>query len=158
MRKIYIIILCFVFLFLVNTVKIMAQTSCEEASGTLDAIIANAKDESLVIVIARLGNKEKNTNLNKRRLHNVKTYLAEYIKGSPISKHPENIILATGDKTDGLGIIEIYFKGILFSKFLLRHNADLFIGECVVDFEFVKSSCDLEAQKVFYPCLDKKRK
>lgn len=149
---------CFVAMFMFNGSIAIAQTSCEENSSYLDVILSKAKEDDLVIVIAKLGAKEQNVNLNKRRLHNVKAYLTEYRKGLVFLKHPKNIVLATGEKTDGLGALEIYFQGKLFATFSLFHNEDLYVGECAIDLEFVKSPCDINEQKVFYPCLDKKRK
>lgn len=136
---------------------LMSQTICEEGSAILDLVVDKAKDKDLVIVIARLGEKERSGELNRRRLHNVKAYLTEYRAGTIYSRHPDNIILATGSPTKGEGTIDIYFGGELLYKFRLHRNADLFVGECAIDLEFVKTPCDIQAQKVFYPCLDRKK-
>ncbi len=135
------------------------STTCESNSSYLDALLQNLSEEDLIIVISRLGKIEQNHNLNERRLHNVKAYLTDYMKSSILSKHLNNIILATGDKTIGLGVIEIYYKGKLFSKFYLSHNADLYVGECAVDLSIYKDACEIEAQKKFYPCklINKKK-
>lgn len=63
-----------------------------------------------------MGKNERNTDLNRRRLHNVKACLTQYRKGSFLSTHTENIILAFGENTNGRGVVQIYFKGELLEN------------------------------------------
>ena len=72
------------------------QTSCEWNSATLTALIQKSSPDDTVIAIARLGAKETNTNLNVRRLHNVKTFLATYgsAQGNILRR---KVILAVGE-------------------------------------------------------------
>lgn len=157
MMKICLWICSITLIFTFGVIEVNSQTTCESDSGYLDALLSKTKEDDLVIVIARLGKKEQNTELNRKRLYNVKAYLTQYIRGSILSKHPENIILATGEKTDGFGVVEIYFQGKLFTTFELSRNEILYVGECAVDFQLYKTACDIDNQKIFYPCLDKKK-
>jgi hypothetical protein len=155
--KFFSIIYVAIIVLFICAVNLYAQTiekptTCESDSSHLDVLLNKIREEDIIIVISRLGKTEKNINLNKRRLYNVKTYLIDYMKSSILSKHPDNIVLAVADRTNGLGTIEIYFRGKLFSKFYLSNNEDLYIGECAVDLELYKNACDIEAQKIFYPC------
>lgn len=50
-------------------------TNCEFHIATLDAAHHEAGKDGLVIVIVRLGDGEHRQDLNRRRLHNFKTYL-----------------------------------------------------------------------------------
>jgi hypothetical protein len=156
--KVYVFTFQILFIFIFGTFVVKSQTTCESDSSYLDTIISKAKEGDLVIAIARLGKKERTTELNRKRLYNVKAYLTKYIKSSILSKHPKNIVLASGEKTNGLGSIEIYFQGELFATFYLSHNEILYVGECAVDFQLYKTACDIKTQKIFYPCLNKKRK
>lgn len=144
-----IFILCVLFL---SAFVATAQTSCEDSSAILDVIAGEANNDDLVFVIAKPG-KDENDDMLKRRLHNVKMYLTEYRKGSVFSEKPENIILSFGTTRDATGSIDIYFKGRLFAQFQLRLGTDLFVGECALDLELNKDPCELDAQKIFYPCI-----
>lgn len=131
--------------------------SCEQASGYLDYILENATENDVVIAIAYSGKGEDGPLRNKRRLFNLKTYLTTYKKGTVFVNHPENLVLASGEAQKGNGRIEIYFKGKLFQTFFVPLNKDLYVGECAIDLELYRKPCDVESQKVFYPCLDRKK-
>lgn len=62
-------------------------TNCEFHVATLDAAHDQAGADGLVIVIARLGNGEERQDLNRRKLHNVRTYLVEFEHRSPQNYH-----------------------------------------------------------------------
>lgn len=142
----------------VNAQAVEKPITCELTSSYLDYILDKASEKDLLIVIARLGKNENQVDLNRRRLFNLNAYLTKYKSDSVFSRNPRNIILATGDKSDGFGVLEIYFKGNLFEKFHLSQNQDLYIGECAVDLEFFKSPCEINSQKIFYPCLGDSKK
>ena len=52
-------------------------SNCEENISILGAATQAVDKEGLLIVIARLGDGEQNPELNRRRLHNVRTYLSQ---------------------------------------------------------------------------------
>lgn len=82
-----------------------------------------ASTNDLVIVISRLG-KGENPVYNARRLHTVKTYLKENLH------FPENnVITATGEPTNGYGILEIYIKGKKYDSLAAEKNQELWVTE-----------------------------
>jgi hypothetical protein len=146
---------CCLFVVLSDSVRgqtVPKPTTCEYASSYLDYVLNKASSGDTLIVIARLGRNANNISLNSRRLFNLKEYLTVYQGKSVFSNNPRNLILATASRTNGLGRLELYFKGELIETFYLPFNRDLYIGECAVDLEFFRSPCDVPSQKVFYPC------
>ncbi len=89
-----------------------------------DANAAAGKDD-LIIVIARLGKGDRSREVNRRRLHNVKTYLVEFL-GRP----PKTIVLAEGERKNGLGSIDLYVRGKLADTLELGAGEDLLVGSC----------------------------
>jgi len=122
-------------------------TNCEFHIATLDAAHNEAGGAGLVIVIARLGDGEHRQDLNRRRLHNVRTYLVEFGHRSP-----ETIITAEGERVNGYGRIELYVAGKLFYVLMIRPNADFAVGSCSYEGE---DPCSHEREKKLYPCLDR---
>lgn len=104
--------------------------------------------------ISRLGRDDVNQSLHQRRLHNIKAYLTKYREGTIYARDSSNIIFVSGKKTDRLARIDIYFRGDIFTRFVLSKNNDLYVGECAVDLELYKSACDIPGQNVFYPCIE----
>ena len=155
------IVITFIFLginFCVFTKSIKAQkkqfhTQCGYANSILDGIRGKSDKDDLIILIARSGDLDTNPNVNLRRLHNIKTYLAEAF---PFSSNADNIITAVGADVKGLAVIDIYFKGKNAARFYMGANRDLLVGDCFFDTEKYKSVCEVESQKKFYPCLDKR--
>jgi hypothetical protein len=130
------------------TVKMETKpTNCEFHIATLDAANNEAGGKGLVIVIARLGDGEQRQTLNRRRLHNVRTYLVEFDHRST-----ETIITAEGERVNGYGRIELYVAGKLFYVLMIRTNADFAVGSCSYEGE---DPCTHQREKKLYPCLDK---
>lgn len=129
-------------------------SSCEEMSGILDSVLNNADKDDVLVVVGRLGTMDKNPALNARRLSNIKMYLTQFHKDTVFAKKPENLVLATGEAIEGQGTIDLYFKGKLFVTFTTYPNGDLYVGECAVDLEIYSSRCEMDSQKVFYPCRE----
>ena len=123
-------------------------TNCEFHIATLDAAHNQAGADGLVIVIARLGDDEQRQDLNRRRLHNVRTYLVEFAHRSP-----GTIITAEGEGVKGYGRVELYVGGKLFYVLMIRLNADFAVGSCSYEGE---DPCSHEHEKKLYPCLDRK--
>jgi hypothetical protein len=123
-------------------------TNCEFHVATLDAAHDQAGKDGLVIVIARLGDGERRDDLNRRRLHNVRTYLKDFDHRSP-----HTIITAEGERVSGYGRVELYVGGKLFYVLMIRSNADLAVGAC--SFEG-NDPCAYERERKLYPCLARK--
>ena len=125
-------------------------TNCEFHIATLDAAHDQAGKDGLVIAIARLGDGEQRQELNRRRLHNVRTYLVEFDHRSP-----ETIITAESERATGYGRVELYVGGKLFYVLMIRRNADLAVGACSFDGD---DPCTFEREKKLYPCGDRNRR
>ena len=123
-------------------------TNCEFNIAVLDGAHGKVGKDELIIVIARLGDNEQRQDLNRRRLHNVRTYLVEFDHRSP-----QTIITAEGDRANGYGRIELYVAGKLFYVLMIRPNADFPVGSCSYEGE---DPCTHEREKKLYPCLDRK--
>src|SRR6266481_2301886 len=122
-------------------------TNCEFNIAVLDGAHGKVGKDDLIIVIARRGVSEQRQDLNRRRLHNVRTYLVEFDHRSP-----ETIITAEGERVNGYGRIELYVGGKLFYVLMIRPNADFPVGSCSYEGE---DPCTHEREKKLYPCLDK---
>lgn len=123
-------------------------TNCEFNIAVLDAAHGKVGKDDLIIVIARLGDAEQRQELNRRRLHNVRTYLMEFD-----GRSPETIITAEGERVKGYGRVELYVGGRLFYVLMIRPNADFPVGSCSYEGE---DPCSHEREKKLYPCLDRK--
>ena len=125
-------------------------TNCEFHIATLDAAHHEAGRDGLVIVIVRLGDGEHRQDLNRRRLHNVKTYLVEFSH-----RPPATIITAVGERVKGYGRVELYVGGKLFYVLMIRSNADLTVGSCSYEGE---DPCTHQREKNSIPALIASRK
>lgn len=126
----------------------MKPTNCEFHIATLDAASNQAGKDGLLIAIARLGTGERRQDLNRRRLHNLRTYLVEFD-----GRSPQMIITAEGEQVSGYGRVELYVGGKLFYVLMIRLNADLAVGGCSFEGD---DPCTYEREKKLYPCLDRK--
>ena len=98
-------------------------THCETTKAELDLIAEQAGQEGSIIIISDLGTREVSRALNRRRAH----ILAEYLHMTrAIAK--DRIVTAEGERVRGLGRVEIYIKGRLFTVFTINHNKDLARG------------------------------
>jgi hypothetical protein len=124
---------------------------CEFNNSVLTVLAQNTPADELIIVIARLGDRESRKNLNSRRLHNVKIFLTEFLVDS-VRRRPETIILAEGQRVKGYGRVELYVKGKLYEVMKASHNADLIMGYC--SREPPEPPCP-PIERNLYPCRDK---
>ena len=99
-------------------------------------------------MIARLGDSEQRQELNRRRLHNARTYLVEFEHRSP-----QTIITAEGERVKGYGRVELYVGGKLFYVLMIRPNANFAVGSYSYEGEDPGTH---EREKKLYPCLDRK--
>jgi hypothetical protein len=127
-------------------------TGCEYNSAVLDGLAQRTQPDELIIVIARLGSRERRPNLNDRRLQNVRTYLTEFLRDPTVRRNPKSIILAQGERVQGLGRIEFYISGKLVRALTMRTNADLTGANCAR--EPHESPCP-PSLRHFYPCKDR---
>lgn len=101
---------------------------CETNDATLNVTHQTAEaigSTALIIAIARLGDGERNRELNHRRLHNVRVYLTERWH-----RNPELVITAEGNRVKGYGRIELYVGGRLFDVIAIKRDRDLLVGSC----------------------------
>ena len=98
---------------------------CETNVTNLDLAHSEAGEDGLIIAIARLGNGERNRDLNHRRLYNLRTYLERFRK-----RASKTIITAEGERVKAPGRIEIYVGGKLFIAIELRRGEDFHVGSC----------------------------
>jgi hypothetical protein len=103
--------------------------TCEDNISFLSNAHHLAGDDGTIIAIARLGDGERNQELNRRRLHNVRVYLTEFGWHRP----PATVITAVGEQIKGYGRVELYIKGVLFAVLETRRNQDLLVGSCEPD-------------------------
>jgi hypothetical protein len=86
----------------------------------LDLVAQRAGQEDFIIIIARLGTKETSLKLNRERMQLLADYLGN-TRGVP----KQRIVLAEGERVRGLGRVEIYLGGRLFTVFTINRNKDL---------------------------------
>lgn len=125
---------------------------CWDNNMKLDQISQAIPKDKHLIIIARLGEKERNTKLNKRRLENVRTYLTSGVT-EQFRRMPDSIIIAEGGRTKGLGQIEFYLDGRLIELLIPYSNVDLSVTECYAGTDG-DPWCKTPRQKLFYPCRD----
>lgn len=104
-------------------------TSCEQNTFSLDVVVnrflKNEITADYVIIISRLGNSESSaTNLHKRRLYTVKTYLMNK------TGHQLRVVTAKGDSKSGKGSIEIYIKGMVEATLVPEFCQDIPVAIC----------------------------
>jgi hypothetical protein len=100
--------------------------NCETNAALLDLVYAVGENNGLTIVIARLGDGEKQSSLNQRRLKVVREYLTEKRWNKP----KESLILAEGEPTTGLGRLEFYVSGRLVKTLLIRRRQTFEVFNC----------------------------
>lgn len=133
----------------ISTLQVETKpTNCEFNVSVLTGADRVAGEDGLVIIVARLGKRERRRDLNRRRLHNAKTFLTEFG-----DRAPQTIVTAEGERVEGYGRVELYAGGKLFRVLTINPNDDLAVGSC--SFEG-KDQCTYEREKKLYPCLDKK--
>ena len=111
------------------------DNNCESNKNYFDYVAVEAGDAGSIILIARLGDGESSRAYNRRRLHNIATYL-NYIREIPKSR----IVKAEGERLAGPGRVEVYVRGELMIVFGMGRNQDLAGGEC-----------ELTRSRMYYP-------
>lgn len=108
-----------------SAVILREDNNCESNKSYFDYVAVNAGNDKSIIIIARLGGGETSHRYNRRRLHNISTYL-NYIRQIP----KERIITAEGEPVRSRGRVEVYVGGKLTVVFTVGRNHDLAGGEC----------------------------
>lgn len=121
---------------------------CEMNDHLLDTAHQLAGDDTVIIAVARLGTGERNPELNRRRLHNVKAYLTSF----GWKRRLNTVVTAEGERVNGFGRIDIYVRGGLWASLAVRRNDDLILGLCEPDYMRGR-----EETRTFYPWRDRKK-
>lgn len=149
-------LLFIIWLYLMNSLVVFAQErvdeppNCHGRDAALYGIAKETPSDKLITVVARLGEGESRTNLNHRRLHNVRTYWTEHLR--EYNRSPETIILREGERVKDYGRLEFYVDGKLIATLKLKQNADLVVVDCSPGPE--DPLCPAYARR-FYPCRDR---
>lgn len=98
----------------VSEPRIINGGNYESTIAELDLIAQTVGEDKLIIMIARVGNREPARSLNRLRLQAVRDYL-KFTRA--ISE--QRIVTAEGDPVRGLGRVEVYLDGKLFTVFTL---------------------------------------
>jgi hypothetical protein len=97
--------------------------NCDITKSDFDLIAHTAGEDKSIIAIARLGKGEASRQVVRNRLRNLRDFL--YLtRGVP----EERVILAEGERAQGLGQVEVYIAGKLFIIFRMKRNKDFFTG------------------------------
>jgi hypothetical protein len=96
--------------------------SCESAAAVMDFAVIDTRKlpDTYLIIVARLGKRER-SNLNQIRLANAEEYVLR--RGSDLK-----YVLAVGQRTSGLGRLELYVGGRLYQIMPYEKNAK---GYCI---------------------------
>lgn len=157
LRSAKLVLLSSLFVFASVTVGAQAPTSkpvkptlnnCEMNDHYLDTAHHLAGDDSTIVAIAHLGTGERNPELNRRRLHNVRAYLTSF----GWKRQPDTVVTATGERVEGYGRVDIYVRGGHWASLAVRRNGDLIVGLCEPD-----SMRSEEERRTFYPFRDRKK-
>jgi hypothetical protein len=108
----------------IGATKGVDGSNCDTTKANFDLIAQTAADKGTIIIIARLGHGESSRELIRRRLRNLQEFMY-FTRG--VSK--ERTVLAEGERTNGLGLVEVYLKGELFMIFRMKRNRD-FLTNC----------------------------
>ncbi|MBI4750533.1 MAG: hypothetical protein HY774_18780 [Acidobacteria bacterium] len=97
-----------------------APAECEIALAVLDNALQKAREvkDTNIIVIARLGKRERNQKLNQSRL--------KFVENRFKSFGWTNSVFAEGSRVSGFGCIEIYIAGKQFVVLRLKKNTKHF--------------------------------
>ncbi len=121
---------------------------CYFDGHTLQDITTYAPADEIILVVARLGERDSRPNLNKRRLHNVFTLWTQQYK-----RDQKTIVLADaqGAPVKGFGQLEFYVRGRLVD--VIKLYGDLRAHDCYAGIDDTPP-CGEDWQKLYYPCKD----
>ena len=92
-------------------------STCEHLKRTLDySYLENQKlEDAYVFMLFRAGNLEKSNEALELRMKMLEDYYSRFRK-------PNRYIMAIGNRTDGLGLVEFYIGGKLYEIIAFGHN------------------------------------
>ena len=131
-------------------VQVIGPAQCQDYGAVLDVVAQNAPADLPIRVVARLGEGDMRPDLNRRRLHNVRTYWTEF-RFDKLTR--ESIILTEGERVKDHGRLEIYIGDKLTTMLRLKSNLDLIVGNCYPE-PLWAPLCSVKENSNFYPCLD----
>lgn len=123
--------------------------NCEYNVHLLDNAHHLAGADTIIIAVAHLGDGERNRELNRRRLHNVRAYLTTFAWKRPRA----TVVTAEGEPVKGVGRVEIYVRGWHWASLGVWPNSDLILGICEPD--YMRSA---DETRTFYPWRDRRKK
>lgn len=104
-------------------------TNCETNRVRLESyaesFVKTAKDDAVIIAIARLGTGERARELNRVRLYIVRATLVQDLKLAE-----KQVVTAEGSPVSGYGRIDIYMNGKLMDALLVRRGKALCADCC----------------------------
>lgn len=119
--------------------------NCETYSVDIDRMVSVAseliKQSDFIILIARLGDGERNREFNRRRLHNVE----EKLKADGVEE--KKIIIAEGERVKGLGRVEIYIGGRMVESLRAKRNKDICVECCGDDERYYPYKAKLNSKR-----------
>ena len=104
-----------------RTLPITVGTSTETWKSEIGYLSQSLTQDEVVILVARLGNKEASSSLNRQRLQVARTYL-HVSRGLEPPLRENNVVVAQGARIRGDGRIEAYVRGKLFMVFVFKRN------------------------------------
>lgn len=151
MRRIFILLFCTIVFYFIETNKSYSQEvkyerilNCEDTTsrlGIIKSVFEKEKPGQQLILVAKLGNKERDLFLSERRLYAIKSYLV--LSGI----NPARIIAAFGEKSKGLGFVDIYIGGTQAEIIFSEYNKTIKLGYC---------ESDVRDEKLFQLPINKK--
>ena len=106
-----------------------APQTCEQNAVSMETLATETleatKNGGVLIAVASLGTGEQSREFNRRRLYNVREFLKDRA-----SVRPEKIVVAEGERVNGLGRIEFYLGGKVIGRLFLARNKDLCLICC----------------------------
>lgn len=93
------------------------ETTFQLMEDVRKLVNAEADEQAVLILIARLGSGERSRTLNRRRLDNVRKGLQVTLS---ITKP---IVTAEGERAHGFGRVEVYLAGKFVGALLARRNS-----------------------------------
>jgi hypothetical protein len=104
-----------------RTLPITVGTDTETWKSEIGYLSQSLTQDEIVILVARLGNKETSSSLNRQRLRVARTYL-HVSRGFEPPLREDNIVVAQGARVRGDGRMEAYVRGKLFMVFIFKRN------------------------------------
>lgn len=101
---------------------------CEYNNISLEQANRDANSDTVILIIGRLGNKDRKKDITERRLYSASAYLTQYLS---YSRSTESVVAAEGKNIGNeFGVLEIYVNGKLYDTLLSNPDFDIGLGSC----------------------------